>query len=241
MVDFIYYLFILAGKSLHSLTLGVHDESEWGGKRGPQWGDHPAGVDRGHQHQVSGTSQSHPFPAWGPLSGRWGRPALDPDLLCCLSTAGLLGRVSRPALHGPPGIRSLVIILPSSLLPLCASSPLPRSPHSSAQGLPPLALPKLTPLGLKWAPLPRPPSLVLYTHPASPPGMPKSLTFPRHRRHRLNSTYGSHLQPDPVLCPAYSLGAPGVFWKPMMPRPSPTNYSESREGGAVTLSTSADS
>ena len=38
MADFIYYLFILAGKSLHSLTLGVHDESEWGGKRGPQWG-----------------------------------------------------------------------------------------------------------------------------------------------------------------------------------------------------------
>lgn len=119
-----YLLFIHScWKEPHSLTLGVHNESEWGGKRGPQWGDHPAGVDRGHQHQVSGTGRSHPFPAWGPLSGHWGRPALDPDLLCCLSTAGLLGRASRPALHGPPGIRSLVVILPSSLLPLCILTP----------------------------------------------------------------------------------------------------------------------
>ena len=136
-VDFIYYLFILAGKSLHSLTLGVHDESVWGGKRGPQWGDHPAGVDRRHQHQVVALA-SHTL-------SRHGAPCrVVGGVQHSLSTAGLLGQASRPALHGPPGIRFLVIILPSSLLPLCASSPLPRSPHSSAQGLPPLALPKLT-------------------------------------------------------------------------------------------------
>ena len=37
-VDFIYYLFIFAGKSLHSLPLGVHNESEWGWQKGPEVG-----------------------------------------------------------------------------------------------------------------------------------------------------------------------------------------------------------
>lgn len=116
MVDFIYYLFIFAGKSLHSLTLGVHNKSEWGWQRGPQWGDYPAGVDGGHQHQVSSAGWSHPFPARGPLPG-WGLSGTGPRPPCCLSTAGLSAWASHPALHGPSGIRSLVI-LPSSLLPL---------------------------------------------------------------------------------------------------------------------------
>lgn len=93
---------------------------------------------------------------------------------------------------------------PSSL---CASSPLPQSPHSSAQGLPPLALPKLTPLGLKCAPLPRPPSLVLSTHPASPPGMPKSLTFPWHRKHKTQQHLWITPPARPCALPCLLLGS----------------------------------
>lgn len=66
MVDFICHLLIFAGKSSHSLTTGVNNESVGGGKRGPQWGDHPAGADRGHHHQVSVTGLSHPFLGWDP-------------------------------------------------------------------------------------------------------------------------------------------------------------------------------